>query len=184
MARVIIMDEPTAALSQREVARLFMVVSDLKAQGAAILFVGHRMDEIYRFADRIAVLRDGALVGVERKEDLPRDTAIRWMVGRELSGLYPASRGAKGQAVLEVRNLSCNGEFEHIDVTVHAGEIVGLGGLVGSGRTEIARTLFGVTRPTAGVILVEGKPAAFQAPRNAMAAAWPICPRTGWARAL
>jgi ABC-type sugar transport system ATPase subunit/ribose/xylose/arabinose/galactoside ABC-type transport system permease subunit len=169
-ARVIIMDEPTAALSQREVTRLFAVVSDLKARGAAILFVGHRMDEIYRLADRIAVLRDGALVGLEKREDLPRDTAIKWMVGRELSALYPVSRATKGDAVLEVRDLSRDGEFEHIDLTVHAGEIVGLGGLVGSGRTEIARTLFGVTRPTAGSILIKGKPASFQGPRDAMAA--------------
>jgi rhamnose transport system ATP-binding protein len=169
-ARVLIMDEPTAALSQREVTRLFSVVADLKARGVALMFVGHRMDEIYRLADRIAVLRDGALVGVESRENLPRETAIKWMVGRELSGGYPRSRDVKGDVLLEIRDLSRAGEFEHINLKVRAGEIVGLGGLVGSGRTEIARTLFGVTKPSGGAILIDGKPVSFSTPREAMAA--------------
>jgi rhamnose transport system ATP-binding protein len=168
-ARVLIMDEPTAALSQREVARLFAIVAELKTRGVAIMFVGHRMDEIYRVADRIAVLRDGALVGVETRENLPREVAIRWMVGRELSGLYPLSRAKKGDVVLQLDDLSRDGEFEHIDLTVRAGEIVGLGGLVGSGRTEIARAIFGMTRPSSGTISVCGKAVKFGTPRDAMA---------------
>jgi rhamnose transport system ATP-binding protein len=116
------------------------------------------------------VLRDGALVGAESRENLPRETAIKWMVGREMSGVYPRSRAAKGDVRLELRDLSRAGEFQHIDLKVRAGEIVGLGGLVGSGRTEIARALFGVTEPSAGTILIDGKPTAFSTPRDAMAA--------------
>jgi rhamnose transport system ATP-binding protein len=169
-ARVLIMDEPTAALSQREVARLFAIVSELKARGVAIMFVGHRMDEIYRVADRVAVLRDGTLVGADERENLPRDMAIKWMVGRELSGLYPPRREKKDEIVLQLHDLSLDGEFEHIDLAVRAGEIVGLGGLVGSGRTEIARAIFGLSRPTNGTIAIGGKPTMFTTPREAMAA--------------
>ena len=169
-ARVLIMDEPTASLSQREVTRLFAVVSELKTRGVAIMFVGHRMDEIYRVADRITVLRDGALVGTETVEDLPRERAIQWMVGRELSGLYPSSNASNGAVVLAASALSRAGEFEAIDLAVHAGEILGLGGLVGSGRTEIARVMFGVARPDAGTMLIDGRTVAFAGPRDAMAA--------------
>ena len=147
-ARVLIMDEPTAALSQREVERLFEVVATLRRQGVAMMFVGHRMDEIFRIADRIAVLRDGRLVGVEPAAALSRDRAIAMMVGRELSALYPHREAAPGEVLLEVEGLTRAGEFRDVGFTVRRGEIVGLGGLVGSGRTEVARALFGITRPT------------------------------------
>jgi rhamnose transport system ATP-binding protein len=167
-ARVLIMDEPTAALSQREVSRLFTVVGDLKARGVAIMFVGHRMDEIFRISDRVAVLRDGALVGLEPVAQLPRQRAIQLMVGRELSALYPRNEAVPGETVLETRGLSRIGEFEGIDINVRRGEILGLGGLVGSGRTEIARVLFGITRPTSGEVLLAGAPAIFASPKDAM----------------
>ena len=167
-ARVLIMDEPTAALSQREVSRLFSVVEDLKARGVAIMFVGHRMDEIFRISDRVAVLRDGALVGLEPVSQLPRQRAIQLMVGRELSALYPRNEAVPGETVLETRGLSRIGEFESIDINVRRGEILGLGGLVGSGRTEIARVLFGIAKPTSGEILLSGAPAEFSSPKDAM----------------
>ncbi len=167
-ARVLIMDEPTAALSQREVSRLFSVVESLKARGVAIMFVGHRMDEIFRISDRVAVLRDGALVGLEPVAKLPRERAIQLMVGRELSALYPRNDAIPGETVLETRGLSRAGEFENIDISVRRGEILGLGGLVGSGRTEIARVLFGIAKPTSGEILLGGAPALFASPKDAM----------------
>jgi rhamnose transport system ATP-binding protein len=155
-ARVLIMDEPTAALSQREMERLFTVVNDLRTHGVAMMFVGHRMDEIFRIADRIAVLRDGRLIGVHPKAELGRAAAISMMVGREVTDLYPERPYAPGKLMLETRGLSRSGAFAGIDLQLHAGEVVGLGGLVGSGRTEIARVLFGIDQPHAGEILIDG----------------------------
>lgn len=169
-ARVLIMDEPTAALSQREVERLFTVVADLRQHGVAMMFVGHRMDEIFRIADRIAVLRDGRLIGVKPKAELGRAAAISMMVGREVSDLYPQRRDTPGELVLETRGLTRAGAFSDIDLKLHAGEVVGLGGLVGSGRTEIARVLFGIDQPDAGQIRVDGEPVRFASARDAMAA--------------
>ncbi len=169
-SRVLIMDEPTAALSQREVRRLFEVVARLKQQGVAMLFVGHRMDEIYEIADRITILRDGRFVGTERTADLPRDRAVQMMVGRSLTMMYPELPAAGGQPLLTVDGLSRDGVFEDIGFTVRPGEILGLGGLVGSGRTEIARVLFGIDRPDRGTVTLAGAPVAFASPRDAMAA--------------
>ncbi|QPC95466.1 ATP-binding cassette domain-containing protein [Mesorhizobium sp. INR15] len=167
-ARVLIMDEPTAALSQREVERLFAVVNDLRAHGVAMMFVGHRMDEIYRVADRIAVLRDGHLVGTERASDLTRERAVQLMIGRTLSGLYPTHDAAVGATVVSVKGLGRDGAFRDVSFDLRAGEILGLGGLVGSGRTEIARVLFGIDRPTAGTIAIDGAESAFRSPKDAM----------------
>lgn len=155
-ARVLIMDEPTAALSQREVERLFHVVDSLKKRGVAMMFVGHRMDEIYRVADRIAVLRDGRLVGTELTAELSRERAIQMMVGRALDGLYPSNKAMPGKVVLDVKGLSRAGTFNDISFQLRAGEILGFGGLVGSGRTEIARVLFGIDQPTSGTIRIDG----------------------------
>ncbi|MDT3378615.1 ATP-binding cassette domain-containing protein [Labrys neptuniae] len=169
-AKVLIMDEPTAALSQREVERLFAVVADLKARQVAMMFVGHRMEEIYRIADRIAVLRDGHLIGVRQAAELDRDQAVQMMIGRPLKAIYPQWESKPGQEVLSVSGVSREGAFEDVSFNVRAGEIVGLGGLVGSGRTEIARVLFGIDQPTAGRIEMEGKAVAFADPPAAMAA--------------
>ena len=169
-AKVLIMDEPTAALSQREVERLFSVVAALKARQVAMMFVGHRMDEIYRVADRIAVLRDGHLIAVEPAADLDRDRAVRLMVGRSLSSVYPAQHTPAGKTVLAVEGLTRDSAFQDISFTVRAGEILGLGGLVGSGRTEIARVLFGIDQPTAGQIIIDSNTVSFPAPPAALAA--------------
>ena len=169
-AKVLIMDEPTAALSQREVDRLFAVVAELKARGVAMLFVGHRMDEIYRVADRIAVLRDGHLIGVEPAAELGRDRAVRMMIGRSLSAVYPPRRSTVGKEAIAVERLSRGDAFDQVSFKVHAGEILGLGGLVGSGRTEIARVLFGIDQPTSGHIEMQGQTVSFANPSAAMAA--------------
>jgi len=168
-ARVIIMDEPTAALSQREVERLFAVVADLRAHDVAMMFVGHRMDEIYRIADRIAVLRDGRLVATERASELSRDRAIQLMVGRSLDGLYPHNTQQAGGLALSVSHLSQGEAFQDVSFDLRAGEILGFGGLVGSGRTEVARVLFGIDQPSAGAISIDGQPVQFGSAKQAMA---------------
>ncbi|MFZ0603952.1 MAG: sugar ABC transporter ATP-binding protein, partial [Roseiarcus sp.] len=167
-ARVLIMDEPTAALSQREVERLFGVVSGLKTHGVAMMFVSHRMEEIYRIAGRIAVLRDGRLIGAGSTGEIGRDEAVQMMVGRPLSTIYPQWQSSLGPVVLEAAGLSRDGAFADISFTVRAGEVVGLGGLVGSGRTEVARVLFGIDRPTAGEIRLAGDSVAFSDPSDAV----------------
>jgi rhamnose transport system ATP-binding protein len=168
-ARVLILDEPTAALSQREVDRLFIIVDQLRARGVAMMFVSHRMDEIYRIADRVAVLRDGRHVATEPVAALSLERAVHLMVGRTLESLYPNRRAASGAEVLAITGLSRAGAFEDVSLTVHAGEIVGLGGLVGSGRTEVARVLFGIDRPTRGSIRLDGREVSFDQPSDAMA---------------
>lgn len=167
-ARVLIMDEPTAALSQREVERLFAVVNNLRGHGVAMMFVGHRMDEIYRVADRIAVLRDGHLVGVERAQELTRERAVQMMVGRSLDGLYPHHEPTEAAVLMSVKGLSRDGAFEDVSFELRAGEILGFGGLVGSGRTEIARVLFGIDQPTAGTMTLDGADVRFASARDAM----------------
>jgi rhamnose transport system ATP-binding protein len=167
-ARVLIMDEPTAALSQREVDRLFGVVDDLRKRQVAMLFVGHRMEEIYRVADRIAVLRDGFMVAEGPASEMPHDRAVQLMVGRTLAKMYPKLDTTFGKMILSVEHLSRSGVFEDVSLTVKSGEIVGFGGLVGSGRTEIARVLFGIDQPASGSIRIEDQPVFFRSPRDAM----------------
>ncbi len=169
-ARVLIMDEPTAALSQREVNRLFEVVSALRKRRVAMMFVSHRMDEIYRIADRIAVLRDGRLVAVTRVDQMPRNRAVQLMVGRPLSEMYPPLDSEFGAPILKVDGLTRSGVFSEVSFTLRAGEILGFGGLVGSGRTEVARVLFGVDRPTRGTVSIANAAVSFRSPSDAVKA--------------
>lgn len=169
-ARVLIMDEPTAALSQREVNRLFSVVDELRKRRVAMLFVSHRMEEIYRVADRVAVLRDGCLVALEAVGRMPPERTVQLMVGRPLSDMYPALNTEFGQTVLSVEGLTRTDVFEQISFSVRAGEILGFGGLVGSGRTEIARVLFGVDQPSDGTIRLGGQALLLRSPSDAMKA--------------
>ncbi len=169
-ARVLIMDEPTAALTTREVDRLFEVVAQLRTRGVAMMFVGHRMEEIYRVSDRVAVLRDGRIVEVAPVADMPHDRAVRLMIGRPLADLYPALAPPAGPVVLEVEQLGRDGAFEDVSFDLQAGEILGIGGLVGSGRTEIARVLFGIDRPTSGHIVLAGERRVFASAAEAMEA--------------
>jgi rhamnose transport system ATP-binding protein len=169
-ARVLIMDEPTAALSQREVIRLFDVVSALRKRQVAMMFVSHRMDEIYRIADRVAVLRDGRLVAVTRVDQMPRNRAVQLMVGRPLSEMYPSLDSGFGAPILKVDGLTRSGVFSEVSFTLRAGEILGFGGLVGSGRTEIARVLFGVDQPSSGTVKIANQAVSFRSPSDAMKA--------------
>jgi ribose transport system ATP-binding protein/rhamnose transport system ATP-binding protein len=169
-ARVLILDEPTAALSQREVERLFSVMQQLRSREVAMMFVSHRMDEIYRVSDRVTVLRDGHHVATEPASMMSRERAVQLMVGRSLGGMYPARNPKPGEVVLEVSDLGLGDLFTDVSFAVRAGEIIGLGGLVGSGRTEIARVIFGIDQPTQGTIRLEGRRVSFQTPGEAMAA--------------
>jgi rhamnose transport system ATP-binding protein len=169
-ARVLIMDEPTAALSQREVNRLFSVIDQLRKRQVAMMFVSHRMDEIYRIADQVAVLRDGRLVASTPIAQMPRSRAVQLMVGRPLSDMYPPLDAKIGQVILQVEELRRSGVFEKVSFTLRAGEILGFGGLVGSGRTEIARVLFGVDQPTSGTIRIRDQSVSLSSPADAMKA--------------
>jgi rhamnose transport system ATP-binding protein len=156
-ARVLVMDEPTAALSRHEVDELFAIVRQLRQRGVAILFISHRLDEIFALADRITVLRDGSHVITALTNELTPETTIRHMVGRELSSLFPKSAAEIGEVVLDVKHLTRNGVFSDISFQLRRGEILGFAGLVGAGRTEVARVLFGIDRADAGEVRIKGE---------------------------
>jgi rhamnose transport system ATP-binding protein len=169
-ARVLILDEPTAALSQREVERLFAVIQQLRTRQVAMMFVSHRMDEVYRVSDRVTVLRDGHHVATEPVSTMTRDRAVQLMVGRSLGGMYPERDPDPGDIILEVSELGLGDLFTDVSFTLRAGEILGLSGLVGSGRTEIARVIFGIHKPSQGTIRLAGRPVSFRSPGEAMMA--------------
>src|SRR4051794_35932812 len=156
-ARVLIMDEPTAALSGAEVERLFTVVRTLREEGAAILFISHRLEEVFEICDTVTVMRDGAVVHDARIADMTPDDMVRRMVGHELSALFPKQDAQVGATVLKVHRLTREGVFFDVSFEVRAGEIVALAGLVGAGRSEVARATFGVDKPDAGHVEVDGK---------------------------
>jgi rhamnose transport system ATP-binding protein len=155
-ARVLIMDEPTAALSGAEVERLFNVVRTLREQDAAVLFISHRLEEVFSICDTVTVMRDGAVVHDARIADMTPDEMVRRMVGRELSTLFPKQETTVGETVLSVHRLTREGVFFDISFDVRAGEIVALAGLVGAGRSEVARAIFGIDRADAGHVEVDG----------------------------
>ena len=169
-ARVFVMDEPTAALSSAEVARLFDVVRTLRADGAAVLFISHRLEEVFAICQRVTVMRDGRFVRTDPIEDLTVDAIIRSMVGRDLSGLYPKTAGPPGDVVLAVHGLTRAGVFEDVSFTVRAGEIVALAGLVGAGRSEVARAIFGIDGRDGGEVRIRGERLRAGSPQAAMAA--------------
>lgn len=156
-ARVLVLDEPTASLTQHEVERLFAIVRRFRDRGAAVLFVSHRLDEVFALCERATVLRDGRKVLTARTADLAPEDLIRSMVGRNVT-LYPKGSSEPGEVILEVRGLTREPAFRDVSFSVREGEVVGLAGLVGAGRTEVARVLFGVDRPDRGEIRRKGRP--------------------------
>ncbi|WP_409055787.1 sugar ABC transporter ATP-binding protein [Streptomyces sp. SYP-A7185] len=183
-ARVLIMDEPTAALTGSEVARLFGVVRTLREQGAAVLFISHRLEEIFELCQRVTTLRDGGLIASEPLEGLTEDELVRRMVGRDLDELYPKQDTRVGEIALSVRRLTREGVFTDVSFDVRRGEIVGLAGLVGAGRSEVARAVFGVDRWDAGTVEVQGKALINGAPSTAMAAGLALVPEDRRAQGL
>ena len=204
-ARIVIMDEPTASLTQKEVELLFAVVRDLRASGVGVIYISHRLEEIFQLADRVTVLRDGESVGMReigarvydpqqkpiamkpqesletrskptrcgsqsRAPELTESELIRLMVGREVSHIYPPAESEPGEVVLSVKNLGCQSSgVQDVSLEVRAGEILGLAGLVGAGRTELARILFGLTPADTGEIILNGQRVTIHSPQEAVA---------------
>ena len=175
-ARVIVMDEPTAALTSTEVDRLFGIVETLRAQGNAVLFVSHRLEEIFAICQRVTVMRDGRHVLTKPVEELTRQSVIRAMVGRDMDLLFPKVPTEPGAVVLKVDRLTREGVFTDISFEVRSGEIVALAGLVGAGRTEVARAIFGIDRWDAGSVEIAGKSLPAGSPTAAMAAGIGLVP--------
>lgn len=154
---VLIMDEPTSALTEREVAHLFEIIRDLRSQGIGIVYITHKMNELFEIADEFSVFRDGKYIGTHLSNEVTRDDIIRMMVGREITQMFPKEEVPIGDVVLSVKNLTLNGVFRDVSFDVRAGEILGVAGLVGSGRSNVAETLFGVTPASSGTIAIDGK---------------------------
>lgn len=170
-AKVLIMDEPTASLSESDSQNLLGVIRQLRSQGVGIIYISHRLEELPLIADRVTVLRDGRTIDTRRMRELDRQQLIQLMVGRELSAVFPKSEIVPGAVVLELRDLGCSALGMHgINLSVRAGEIVGLAGLVGAGRTELAQTIFGLTPADEGEILLRGRPVRIDSPARAIAA--------------
>jgi rhamnose transport system ATP-binding protein len=183
-ARVLVMDEPTAALSGVEVERLFSVARSLRDAGAAVLFISHRFDEIFALCDRVTVMRDGRWISTDPAAELSVDQLVRRMVGRDVSSMFDKSDPVVREARLEVRGLTSAGLFTDVTFTVHSGEIVALAGLVGAGRSEVIRAVFGVDHYDAGEVLVEGRRLARADTAAAIAAGVALVPEDRRAQGL
>ncbi len=167
-AKVIVMDEPTSALMDKEVEILFRIINDLKSRGKAIIYISHKMEEIFRISDDITVLRDGTFIGTQSALELDNDTLVKMMVGRELKDLFVRNRKASGDVVLEVKNLSAPGAFENVSFQVRRGEVVGFAGLMGSGRSEIMETIFGIRKKSGGTVCLNGEEIQIRSPKDAI----------------
>ena len=165
---ILIMDEPTSALTEKEVTHLFQIIRTLKAQGTGIIYITHKMNELFEIADEVSVFRDGRFVGEHPAASVTRDEIIKLMVGREITQMFPKQTVPIGDVVLSVKNLTLEGRFRDISFDLRKGEILGLAGLVGSGRSNVAETLFGVTPATSGTIAIEGSEIAIRNPGVAM----------------
>jgi ABC-type sugar transport system ATPase subunit len=174
-ARVLVLDEPTASLSGVETERLFAILRQLRAQGAGIIYISHRLEEIQRLADRVTVLRDGRSIGTQTAAELSPSELIRWMVGRELRDYYPRPAWRPGAVALAARGLR-NARVRDVSFELRYGEVLGFAGLVGAGRTELAQTLFGILPAESGEILVDGRSVTIRQPGDALAAGIALAP--------
>ncbi len=153
--KVLIMDEPSASIPMAEVRNMFRIVRRLKERGVSVIYISHRLEELFELCDRVTVFRDGKFVVTRNVADITKKDLIRYMIGRELTEKFPERKVKIGEPVLEVRDLTGNGDF-HINMTLHRGEVLGLAGLVGAGRTELAKMLCGDVKPESGEIIVKG----------------------------
>ncbi len=168
-AQLIIMDEPTSSLSDKEVDYLYAIVDGLKQDGLTLIFISHKLDEVFRVADRISVLRDGEMIGTVQAAESDTGEIIRMMVGRHMNDLYPPkSTHVSDEVILEARDINRDGVFSHISFALRKGEILGLSGLVGAGRTEVARALFGADPVDTGEVFLNGTPVDIRNPRDAI----------------
>lgn len=166
-ARIVIMDEPTASLTEREVATLFHVIDRLRSEGVGVIYISHRLEEIAAVADRVTVLRDGESIATRRMDEVDPTELIRMMVGRELGSIFPKRDIAAGEIVLELRDVS-NHVVRNVSLNLRKGEILGIAGLVGSGRTQLAETIFGLTPAESGAILMRGERVTIASPTDAI----------------
>jgi ribose transport system ATP-binding protein len=169
-SRILVMDEPTAALSDRETDRLFEVVRQLRSEGLAIIYISHRMAEVYELADRLSVLRDGEYVGELKRPEFSADKVIEMMVGRKLEDFYEHTKHSAGEVVLEVKNMSDGDRVKNASFQLRQGEVLGLAGLVGAGRTELARLIFGADKRKSGEVYLNGKKLQINKPQDAIRA--------------
>ena len=167
-ARILIMDEPTAALTEHEIKELFATIRSLKKKGVAIVYISHRMEELFEIGDRVTVLRDGCSVGTYDVPAISKSELIRLMVNRELTDLFPKEKVARGPEVLRVEGLSTQTGLKDINFSLHKGEVLGISGLLGAGRTELARAIFGLDKITSGTIYLEGASRKLDSPRRAI----------------
>jgi methyl-galactoside transport system ATP-binding protein/inositol transport system ATP-binding protein len=168
-SKLIIMDEPTSSLAEKEINQLFSIMRKLKSQGKSIIFITHKLDEIYEITDRVTVYRDGAFIGSEKTADLKVDRLINWMVGRDVKEMFPKTPCPIGDVRLEVKNLSNRKYFKNVSFTVRRGEILGMAGLVGAGRSEVVETIFGMRPNIGGEIFIDGKKIEIKHPSDAIA---------------
>lgn len=162
------MDEPTSALMDKEVEILFRIINDLRNRGKAIIYISHKMEEIFRISNDITVLRDGTFIGCKSAGELNNDTLVKMMVGRELKDLFVRNRKQVGDVALEVKNLSAEGVFENVSFKVRHGEVVGFAGLMGAGRSEVMETIFGIRKKTNGSVYLNGKEVQIKNPKDAV----------------
>jgi ribose transport system ATP-binding protein len=167
-ARVVIMDEPSATLGGQDLERLFDVIKALKEQGVAVIYISHRISEIFQIADRVTVFKDGKVVGTYRVSDIDRPSLVRLMIGRSLSETFPKRCGRVGEEILRIEGLRVGDRLRDINLVVHAGEIVGISGLVGAGRTELAQAIFGTRSIDSGAVHLRGKRVRIEDPRRAL----------------
>ncbi|MBB3394253.1 sugar ABC transporter ATP-binding protein [Rhizobium sp. BK060] len=169
--RILVMDEPTTSLSSKECERLFAIVNKLRAQGLAIIYISHRMDEVYALADRVTVLRDGRYVGSIVRDELSEERLVQMMVGRDLSSFYQKDRNAEyscGSVLLSVQDVRDNGKVRGVTFDLRRGEVLGLAGIVGAGRTEFARLIYGAAKMTGGTVSLEGRDTGISSPLDAI----------------
>ncbi|NPV54295.1 MAG: sugar ABC transporter ATP-binding protein [Firmicutes bacterium] len=167
-ARLLIMDEPTSALSEDEVDRLFNVVKALKAQGVTVIFITHRLDEVFRIADRITILRDGKIIATKDRTEISREELIKAMVGRPLGFEYPKRSVQRGKRIMSVENLSRGNVLRDINFSLFEGEILGIAGLMGAGKTELVRAIFGADKRSGGRVLFYDEPLDIKSPQEAL----------------
>jgi ribose transport system ATP-binding protein len=166
-ARIVLMDEPSSTLTQKELEKLFSIIRELKSKGIAVIYISHRLEEIFEICDTVSIMRDGNMIDTRNIDDVNRDTIVEMMVGREINQTYPRREHSIGDEILRVENLRQKGKSAGVGFKLHAGEVLGIAGLVGSGRTETMRTLFGVDYSSGGEIYIRGRRVYIKNPKEA-----------------
>lgn len=167
-ADLVIMDEPTSAMTESEVKHLFDIIKKLTEKGIAIIYITHKMDEVYQIADEVSVYRDGRYIGSKNINDIEIDELVEMMVGRSVTQMFPKEQAEIGEELLRVENLGCEGVFKDVSFVLRRGEILGMAGLVGAGRSEVMETLFGIRKKTSGRVYIEGKEVNIRTPKDAI----------------